>query len=452
MESRSCKQEERYIYELNPALHGHIYEFRSLVDTRKTRLSCDQDSDVHDSILKNSLLMEFGEQRESCDSGFYKSCSISSQDCQKEFKPTSFIYDDQRYAYRHLRNTLQSTRFPLSSQPLKSMQCRGSRKSKESKKSSKSNQSRCMHPRKNTNCRSKMPLLKGQTFPEQKASSYIQELDQNNNVCLESIHSLHRTLESKTSLDPYGPNERDVYLNDSGLHGNYAYYDPIQSIQSEQRTQEPKRTTVTLQARYCVAKESCDDIEVSPPSYESIYIRAKHEREISNGRLHFFKRVMTMLYNSYAWFVLLVLLAVLAAAIAVFGALNIDNCRLEPLIPVYLIGFGVACFCKLLLFAGKIIRKEDSNLIGEKQPTRIADWCRFFQLLFTLFLIAWFILGNVWVYRLYKNFYYLHSDHYNLDCDKTVYLVAFWIVNSTYAIIMSSCTFYWLCSCIMGTL
>jgi len=201
------------------------------------------------------------------------------------------------------------------------------------------------------------------------------------------------------------------------------------------------------------ADANCHGIDSS--SYKSIYDKMKNAKEISSGRIDFFKRVIAMFYNSYAWAVPLVLFAVLSVVIVVFGSLNIGNCSQEPLIPVYLIGFGAAWFCKLLLFLTKALQKKDSNLIGEKKPTRAADWRRFLQIFLSLFLITWFILGNVWVYRLYKNFYYFHSENYgkyDLDCDKTVYLVAFWIVNSTYAIFMCGCTCYWLCSCIMGTL
>ena len=54
------------------------------------------------------------------------------------------------------------------------------------------------------------------------------------------------------------------------------------------------------------------------------------------------------------------------------------------------------------------------------------------QLVAQLFILAWFVCGNVWIYTNYQpNYDDAESTEY---CNKTLYLFAFWATNSCYVI------------------
>ena len=90
------------------------------------------------------------------------------------------------------------------------------------------------------------------------------------------------------------------------------------------------------------------------------------------------------------------------------------------MIPIYLIVAGVAgLFSSLLFFAAFTGSQEDDQQTVNP-----------FSGLIQLFLFAWFIAGNVWIYSNYEPNY---TDPSSPDfCNKTLYLFAFWVTNSYY--------------------
>ena len=92
---------------------------------------------------------------------------------------------------------------------------------------------------------------------------------------------------------------------------------------------------------------------------------------------------------------------------------------MEDMIPIYLIiggSFGLSSICCL----------------GEAKHTCCGNETTANPLvansLMQLFLFAWFIAGNVWIYKNYEPNY---ADPSSPDfCHKTLYLFAFWVTNS----------------------
>lgn len=48
--------------------------------------------------------------------------------------------------------------------------------------------------------------------------------------------------------------------------------------------------------------------------------------------------------------------------------------------------------------------------------------------LINCFMLCWFFIGSYWIYSIYE-------PEYGKDCDKTLYLFAFWIITSVYLIV-----------------
>ncbi|KAJ7370662.1 hypothetical protein OS493_030776 [Desmophyllum pertusum] len=126
----------------------------------------------------------------------------------------------------------------------------------------------------------------------------------------------------------------------------------------------------------------------------------------------------------------------LQIAMIVIGAKYKDECPVEDMIPIYLIVAGSAALFSNCCTCG-ITYKQRGN--QEEQSVNPL------QIVVQFFLFAWFICGNVWIYKNYEPNY---TDPESPDyCHKTLYLFAFWVTNSYYIIFGLVLT----CVCLAGT-
>ncbi|XP_004079865.1 uncharacterized protein LOC101165594 [Oryzias latipes] len=117
-----------------------------------------------------------------------------------------------------------------------------------------------------------------------------------------------------------------------------------------------------------------------------------------------------------------VLFCAMPIAQIALGAVNLNDCPLQPYIPIYLIVSGV--FSLLLVILAALPCTQGSN--------QLSCLCTAWNSLTTFFLFCWFIAGNVWIYSIYEPNYNKNSNSTELYCDKTVYLFAFWTSTLVY--------------------
>ena len=119
-----------------------------------------------------------------------------------------------------------------------------------------------------------------------------------------------------------------------------------------------------------------------------------------------------------------------------------EDCRIQSYIPIYLIVFGAfGIFRNVLCLFNKCKEKltDSETADGEQNPKK--SGC---TALTDLFLIIWFICGNIWVYGIsLPDFNDKNSSDY---CNATLYLFAFWLTTSVYIFIGALCT----CCCFLG--
>ena len=142
------------------------------------------------------------------------------------------------------------------------------------------------------------------------------------------------------------------------------------------------------------------------------------------------------------WFILGLLGVGLLTGIPIAGMAlgfeNVDHCPQEPLIPKWMIVMGIGsilvCLCPLLPMGLDGFRGKD-----HKRFYKDYGWhFNFIAIAILVFLVIWFICGNVFVYRNYNGFYNMPSrvqrekKVYNVDCDKTTYVFAFWWIALCY--------------------
>lgn len=208
----------------------------------------------------------------------------------------------------------------------------------------------------------------------------------------------------------------------------------------------------------------------NPPAYDSIFGRLQSVKKDSKGPKDIVAKSCNILCASVLGTIVLApVLAVPIAMIAV-GAIHLDDCPVERFIPIYLLVGG--CFGALQIILTLILRvknhlqennkpkdsgrqageegEEDGKGGGGKKGTYKDTNASLHPCsgLISCFLFAWFIAGNVWVYRAFSTV--TTSDVASpLYCNGSVYWFAFVLITSGYACIALSCCCVALCGIIL---
>ncbi|XP_069836982.1 transmembrane protein 272-like [Dendropsophus ebraccatus] len=113
-----------------------------------------------------------------------------------------------------------------------------------------------------------------------------------------------------------------------------------------------------------------------------------------------------------------ILVAVNIASITI-GVIYINDCPGQYLIPYYLIISGVGCLLYLSMTCLPCVDEDQATWVT------LANLCS--QGVMLLFLFAFFIAGNVWIYSLNHESW---DDPSSLkQCNRVLYLYAFWTIT-----------------------
>lgn len=180
--------------------------------------------------------------------------------------------------------------------------------------------------------------------------------------------------------------------------------------------------------------------QTPPPSYESLYGRVKAAKQKSSSKAGFFVSFLGILFGTLGCTVCLGLLLALPIAMIAMGGVYLHDCPRERYIPIYLIVAGSFGIVANLMGLGKKAKNKDEQDDQEKVKGNPVDY------LINCFLLAWFIAGNVWVYRIHNDFNSTDPNDTNY-CNPTLYWFAFWVITSTYILIGVVCLFVCLVGC-----
>lgn len=114
------------------------------------------------------------------------------------------------------------------------------------------------------------------------------------------------------------------------------------------------------------------------------------------------------------------------------GVKFLNECPVQPKIPIYLLVGGCFGLLKLLSLLWRQVRSRRYERLDEimdeddgNGDVIVSKSSRFSEAVLSLFLFIWFIFGNYWVLSIYKPHFDLLLHEPSNWCDRTVYMFAF---------------------------
>ncbi|XP_064608113.1 transmembrane protein 272-like [Liolophura sinensis] len=186
----------------------------------------------------------------------------------------------------------------------------------------------------------------------------------------------------------------------------------------------------------------------APPSYESLFGKIKKTKDESEGTVDFTqnacKLCCSVICGSIVGLVILGLSTALPIAMIVIGSMYLHDCPVERYIPIYLVvggSFG------LFYFFISLCNRAKSKRDGEESDDSPAPCLSTILCLVSCFTTAWFIAGNVWVYRTYSIW---SADPVSKNyCNQTLYLFAFWQLTACYIMLAIGLVLVVCCGCLL---
>nr|XP_054755444.1 transmembrane protein 272-like [Lytechinus pictus] len=169
--------------------------------------------------------------------------------------------------------------------------------------------------------------------------------------------------------------------------------------------------------------------DAAPPSYDSLFGQIRSEREKHKNPVSFIGSVFSILFNTCIVTLFLAIILAIPIAMVAIGSVYIHECPAQHFIPLYLIVMGLATIFKVLI--DQKARFQRSRLPQEEQEDFTPNPLeKGLGKLIGLFITAWFIPGNIWIYGIFwPNTTDSSSDDY---CHPTLYIFAFWVTTAYY--------------------
>ncbi|KAK2189776.1 hypothetical protein NP493_97g01033 [Ridgeia piscesae] len=178
-----------------------------------------------------------------------------------------------------------------------------------------------------------------------------------------------------------------------------------------------------------------------PPSYDSLFGQVRSARQESSSIFEFFKKFLLIILSTVGCTIVVALVLAIPISMIVIGSMYLGQCPREHYIPIYLIVAGVFGILKNL----SNVTQRVKNRLDEDDETENVAKTNPFDGTLNCFLFAWFIAGNVWIYRVYNDF---NSEDPSSSeyCHPTLYWFAFWVTTATYIFGVTMCC----CICCTG--
>ncbi|XP_033743221.1 transmembrane protein 272-like [Pecten maximus] len=194
-------------------------------------------------------------------------------------------------------------------------------------------------------------------------------------------------------------------------------------------------------------------------SYGTLFSQIQEVSTDSEGPLEFVARVVRVLWSSLVATVILVLLLVFSVTMIGVGSAYRRDCPKEPKIPIYLLVGGCFGIVKIIMMIWNKNRKKNYERFGLEPEDDMDDDAvmlrstKFTGFILNMFLLTWFVIGNVWFYQIWTPNYEQPLHEPKNWCHEMLYTYTFYQILICYSLIgcyvffIFACLAYYWCWC-----
>ncbi|XP_071545544.1 uncharacterized protein [Panulirus ornatus] len=183
------------------------------------------------------------------------------------------------------------------------------------------------------------------------------------------------------------------------------------------------------------------NVESAMSAYGSIVYQMRDANMDANSTCEFVYKALKVISKTVLMTVLLVLTLAVPGLMVIIGVQYLNECPLEPNIPIYLLVGGCFGVLKLLWLLCQQVRSRRYERIDDAFAEDSLDEIftstsyRATDVALTIFLVVWFGMGNYWVYRIYRPKFSAELYQPNDWCSKTLYMFAVAQLLFVYAVL-----------------
>lgn len=178
----------------------------------------------------------------------------------------------------------------------------------------------------------------------------------------------------------------------------------------------------------------------TPSSYGSLFSQIQENSSDCEGLHDFISRTYRVLNGSILSTGILLLLLAMPVSMLAVGSTYRSDCPLEPRIPIYLLVGGSFGLIKVFLMLWNQKKHSNDACVdddddGETDDAVVRRTTKFTEFILSVFLSVWFIMGNVWFYKIWiPNFEQPLHEPSNW-CHMTVFRYTFYHLVTCYGLI-----------------
>ncbi|XP_071545545.1 uncharacterized protein [Panulirus ornatus] len=200
-------------------------------------------------------------------------------------------------------------------------------------------------------------------------------------------------------------------------------------------------TSVSVDDRRQLFSAGKLNVESAMSAYGSIVYQMRDANMDANSTCEFVYKALKVISKTVLMTVLLVLTLAVPGLMVIIGVQYLNECPLEPNIPIYLLVGGCFGVLKLLWLLCQQVRSRRYERIDDAFAEDSLDEIftstsyRATDVALTIFLVVWFGMGNYWVYRIYRPKFSAELYQPNDWCSKTLYMFAVAQLLFVYAVL-----------------
>lgn len=176
----------------------------------------------------------------------------------------------------------------------------------------------------------------------------------------------------------------------------------------------------------------------STAQYSSRVYLLSEAAEEAEGLCDFLSRAIQIISETYLVKGLLICITVFPLIMLGVGGKNLQECPIQPKIPVYLLVGGAAGLLKCATLLWKLRKTSGYEKFDDfgDSPGIIGRSTQASESLITLFILIWWIMGNVWLFEMQKPVHFIPTiEEPNNFCSQSAYSISFVSLILGYCII-----------------